>query len=204
METIVLVASSAVGALTAMAIDKVSHNVNKLHKNNTHSINLQKILVSKAVERVYEYEREGRITVTEREKLIIKYRQEQNKLDNDMGGVALYDHKVLNSLKENLVLVVDQRMAEITSKLDDLAGKIDEAPVKRKTSTPMDRDNGKLMETPKHFTPIEITENITSTENTKITENTNSIESPETDASLEEIKKQITQTLSRLEQAEVE
>ena len=198
METIVLVASSAVGALTAMAIDKVSHNVNKLHKNNTHSINLQKILVSKAVERVYEYEREGRITVTEREKLIIKYRQEQNKLDNDMGGVALYDHKVLNSLKENLVLVVDQRMAEITSKLDDLAGKIDEAPVKRKTSTPMDRDNGKLMETPKHFAPIEITENITSTENT------NSIESPETDASLEEIKKQITQTLSRLEQAEVE
>jgi hypothetical protein len=117
METIVLVASSAVGALTAMALDKVSHNVNKLNKNNTHSINLQKRLVSKAVERVYEYEREGRITVTEREKLIIKYRQEQNKVDNDLGGVTLYDHKVLNSLKENLVLVVDQRMAEITSKL---------------------------------------------------------------------------------------
>jgi len=192
METIVLVASSAVGALTAMALDKVSHNVNKLHRNNSHSINLQKRLVSKAVDRVYEYEREGRITETEREKLIIKYRQEQNKLDNEMGAVTLYDHKVLNALKENLVLVVDQRMAEITSKLDDLAGKIDEAPVKRKTSTPLERENGKRMETPKHFAPIEIIEN------------TNITESLETDASLEEIKKQITQTLSRLEQAEVE
>jgi hypothetical protein len=197
MEPIILVAGSAVGAFTALIAGKVSKgqgNTNSFthnHNTYTHSADLQRRIVTEAMNRVYYYERQGRITGNERERLLAKYRQELNALDNNNGmhGVTLYNLKELNAFKEHLVTVVDQRMAQINSKLDDITSKVgSNTPVVRnKPATNVERKEEKRTERP--VEQVEIVE---------------SAESAESDTSLDEIKKQIMQTLSRLEQAEVE
>lgn len=197
MEPMIHAAGSAVGAFSAMIMNKGRSNDAKLSRNNhpfPNSADLQKRVVTAAMNRIYDYERQGKITSIEREKLLAKYRQELNMLDNKMHGVTLYDPREISAFGENLVAVVDQRMAQINAKLDELASKIgSNAIVQSKSVGRMERKEEKHVETqtPKPLEPIGIAE---STES----------ENAESDASLDDIKKQIMQTLSRLEQAEVE
>lgn len=200
MEPLIHEAGSTMGAFSTMIMNKGRSNDNtKLIRNNhpfPNSVDLQKRVVTAAMNRIYDYERQGKITAIEREKLLAKYRQELNMLDNKMHGVTLYDPREISAFGENLVAVVDQRMAQINAKLDDLASKIgSNAIAQSKSVGRMERKEEKHVETqiqtPKPLEPIEIAE---STES----------ENAESDASLDDIKKQIMQTLSRLEQAEVE
>ncbi|MBI5133675.1 MAG: hypothetical protein HZA83_03085 [Thaumarchaeota archaeon] len=199
MEPLIHEAGSTMGAFSTMIMNKGRSNDNtKLIRNNTfpNSVDLQKRVVTAAMNRIYDYERQGKITSIEREKLLAKYRQELNMLDNKMHGVTLYDPREIGAFGENLVAVVDQRMAQINAKLDDLASKIgSNAIAQSKFVGRVERKEEKHVETqiqtPKPLEPIEIAE---STES----------ENAESDASLDDIKKQIMQTLSRLEQAEVE
>lgn len=202
MEPLIHEAGSTMGAFSTMIMNKGRSNDNtKLIRNNhpfPNSVDLQKRVVTAAMNRIYDYERQGKITAIEREKLLAKYRQELNMLDNKMHGVTLYDPREISAFGENLVAVVDQRMAQINAKLDDLASKIgSNAIAQSKSVVRVERKEEKHVETqiqtPKPLEPIEIAES------------TESIESEsESDASLDDIKKQIMQTLSRLEQAEVE
>ncbi len=193
MEPIILVAGSAVGAFTALVASKVSKGSTNSFVNNynTHSADLQRRIVTEAMNRVYDYERQGRITVNERERLLAKYRQELNAFDNNnrTHGVTLYNLKELNTFKEHLVTVVDQRMALINSKLDDITSRIG-------SNTPLVRN--------RPAAPMERKEEKPTAKSVEQIESMESAESTESDASLDEIKKQIMQTLSRLEQAEVE
>lgn len=199
MEPMIHEAGSTVGAFSAMIMNKGRSNDTKLSRNNhpfPNSVDLQKRVVTAAMNRIYDYERQGKITAIEREKLLAKYRQELNMLDNKMHGVTLYDPREIGAFGENLVAVVDQRMAQINAKLDELASKIgSNAIVQSKYVAPMERKEEKHVETqtPKPLEPIGIAESTESTESES-----------ESDASLDDIKKQIMQTLSRLEQAEVE
>lgn len=199
MEPLIHEAGSTMGAFSTMIMNKGRSNDNtKLIRNNTfpNSVDLQKRVVTAAMNRIYDYERQGKITAIEREKLLAKYRQELNMLDNKMHGVTLYDPREIGAFGENLVAVVDQRMAQINAKLDELASKIgSNAIAQSKSVGRVERKEEKHVETQiqtsKPLEPIEIAESIES-------------ENAESDASLDDIKKQIMQTLSRLEQAEVE
>ena len=199
MEPLIHEAGSTMGAFSTMIMNKGRSNDNtKLIRNNHPfpTVDLQKRVVTAAMNRIYDYERQGKITAIEREKLLAKYRQELNMLDNKMHGVTLYDPREISAFGENLVAVVDQRMAQINAKLDDLASKIgSNAIAQSKSVGRVERKEEKHVETqiqtPKPLEPIGIAE---STES----------ENAESDASLDDIKKQIMQTLSRLEQAEVE
>jgi hypothetical protein len=200
MEPIILVAGSAVGAFTAIAMNKISKGNDsnddvKLFADNpsVRSADLQKRIVTGAMNKVYDYERQGRITGIEREKLVAKYKQELNALDNRSYPVTLYNVKELNAFRESLVAVVDQRVAQIHAKLDDLTNRIgNNAPVIHNKPAHAEREKEERATASKPVEPAGIAE---------ITE---SAEGAENDASLDEIKKQIMQTLSRLEQAEVE
>lgn len=198
MEPIILVAGSAVGAFTAIAMNKISKGNNydaKLFADNPNirSMDLQRRIVAGAMNKVYDYERQGKITGIEREKLVAKYKQELSALDSRSYPVTLYNVKELNAFKESLVAVVDQRVAQIHAKLDDLTNRIgNNTPVIHNKPAHVERKEEERATAPKPVQPAGIAE---------ITE---SAESTENDASLDEIKKQIMQTLSRLEQAEVE
>ena len=198
MEPFVLVAGSVAGAFTAMAVDKVSQvnansrqnkNVKLQFKQNFESIELERRIVSKAMSSVYDYEQKGRISSSEREKLIARYKQQLDALNVKINSIALADVKEVSALKENLVALVDQRMAQINAKLDDLFSKINGNVVVQ--GKPTFQHNTRKEERPQ-------VAQMANVEQMEVTD------SKESDAKLDEIKKQIMQTLSRLEQAEVE
>jgi hypothetical protein len=128
MEPMIHAAGSTMGAFSTMAMYSRGNNDHdaKLFRNKhfPNSVDLQRRVVIAAMNRIYDYERQGRITAIEREKLLARYRQELNMLDNKMHGVTLSDPREISAFGENLIAVVDQRMAQINAKLDDLASKI--------------------------------------------------------------------------------
>lgn len=198
VEPFVLVAGSVAGAFTAIAVDKVSqvnaklkhnNNASLQSKQNFESLDLERRIVSEAIRRVYDYERKGRISTSEREKLIARYKQQFDALNVKINSIALADVKEVSTLKENLVALVDQRMAQINAKLDDLSSKINGNFVVQ--GKPTVQHNERKEERPQAAQTANV-------EQVEVTD------SKESDANLDEIKKQIMQTLSRLEQAEVE
>ena len=191
MESIVLAAGSTLGAFTALVMSKVSKSNTKpfINDQSIHHIDLHRRVVTEAMNRVYDYERQEKITGIEREKLITKYKQELNTLDNRTNTTTLHDLSELNAFKDRLVAVVDQRMAQINSKLDDITSKItnNTNTVHNKPITRTERKEEKR-NTPN---PVEFDEIVESADS-------------ESDTSLDNIREQIMQTLSSLEQAEVE
>jgi len=195
MSEIVLAAGSVAGVFTAIAIDKVSQANAKLRQNesmiryNHDNAELERRIVYEAMRRVYDYERAGKITSAEREKLLVKYRQQLDAFNTDIFS-SKFNAKDVNSFKSDLIAIVDQRMAQINTKLDDLTSKMNSNATHRPPVSSIERKEEK---------PIvqRNVEQVTSSP-------ADTTETTESDASLDEIKKQIMQTLSRLEQAEVE
>jgi len=192
MNEIVFAAGSVAGVFTAIAIDKVSQVSTKLRqnesamRNNYDTFELEGRIVSEAMRRVYDYERVGRITSVEREKLLAKYRQQ---LDTCTKMVNFhFNGNDVNSFKTDLIALVDQRMAQINTKLDDLTNRMNNDVTQRPVVSDVERKEAKQI----------------AQKNVEQVATADTTETSEGDASLDEIKKQIMQTLSRLEQAEVE
>jgi len=193
MNEIVLAAGSVAGVFTAVAMDKVSQISSKeKHQNesvirNDNKFDLERRIVSEAMKRVYDYEREGRITSVERQKLLARYEQHLNALNAKMVNLH-FNTGDFNSFKTDLIALVDQRMSQINARLDHLADRMNNNGVHKPSMHQIEKKEEKP-----------ITENKIEQVVTVDTK-----ETTESDASLDEIKKQIMQTLSRLEQAEVE
>lgn len=193
MNEIVLVAGSVAGVFTAMAIDKVSQVNAKLMRNESATSNhydafeLERRMVYESIRRVYDYERAGRITADEREKLLAKYKQQLDALNANMVNFHFNGNNV-NAFKTDLIALVDQRMNQINVKLDDLASRMNNGLIQKPAVSNVERKEEKQVVQKK----VEQVANMDTSETS------------ESDASLDEIKKQIMQTLSRLEQAEVE
>jgi len=193
MNEIVLAAGSVAGVFTAIAIDKVSQVSAKLRqnesalKNNYDMFELEGRIVYEAMRRVYDYERAGRITSVEREKLLAKYRQQLDALNTKMVNFH-FNGNDGNSFKTDLIALVDQRMAQINTKLDDLTSRMNNTVTQRPVVSNVERKEAKQIVQ----------------KNVEQVATADTAEISESDASLDELKKQIMQTLSRLEQAEVE
>lgn len=217
MEPIVLIAGSAVGALTAVGIGRfsrsklspVSDHPSSMGNSRSYPLDLQRRIVTEAMNRVYEYEQQGRITKEEREHLVVKYREELSNLEKRVYSFSGNNIRELNAFKENLIAAVDQRMAHISMKMDELVSRLASASVSTNnasssTSSSYARSRVALgrKESPKRQDHIVTT--------TPAAEPVSDIDvgeqemADENDPSLDEIKKQIMQTLSKLEQAEVD
>jgi hypothetical protein len=205
MEPLVLAAGSVVGAFTAMAIDRVSKGNAKLLMKNSgiHSLALQRRVITEAMNRVYDHERQGKITSVEREMLLTKYRQELETLDSKTHTASSYNLKEINAFKESLVALMDRRMAQISARLDDIANRMSNTPppVASDRRTPRFESREERRVEPQ---AAQIESDRQEAKPVQHSDVTDSVEGSESDASLDEIKKQIMQTLSRLEQAEVE
>jgi uncharacterized radical SAM superfamily Fe-S cluster-containing enzyme len=198
MSEIVLAAGSVAGVFTAIAIDKVTQfnvksrqNENLARKDREH-LELERRVVYEAMRRVYDYERVGRITSAEREKLLARYREQLDTFNAQMVNFRIGND--VSSFKTDLIALVDQRMMQINAKLDLLTNRIDMASDRPLVSTFEKKEERKLQKTVETVVQNKA-DHVIPTEN---------VETSESDASLDEIKKQIMQTLSRLEQAEVE
>ncbi len=193
MNEIVLAAGSVAGVFTAVAIGKASQISSKEKQQNESVIrndnkfDLERRIVYEAMRRVYDYERIGRITSVEREKLLARYEQHLNTLNAKKVNLH-FNTGDFNSFKTDLIALVDQRMSQINARLDDLAG----------------TTNGNVVHRPSVHHIERKEEKSVAHNNIGQVPPADTTETSESDASLDEIKKQIMQTLSRLEQAEVE
>lgn len=112
-------------------------------KNELRMLDLERDILGDALRRLYEAHAQGKITEQEREKLAITYKNRMNtikeSISKDESIVALHE---LEGMQEDLMKLFSERFGELTSKVEELRGRIDvkpirEIPIKLPTQTPV-------------------------------------------------------------------
>ena len=112
-------------------------------KNELRILDLERDILGDALRRLYEAHAEGKITEQERDKLAFTYKNRMNlikeSITKDESIVALHE---LEGMQEDLMKLFSERFGELTSKVEELRGRIDvkpirEIPIKMPTQTPM-------------------------------------------------------------------
>ena len=187
--------SSIAGAISALFVDMLLRvRSNKKHARSSSpstdiraellSLLFEKKLAAEAVTRVYEAAQDGRIDRLERDKLLLKYKQQLDSLNQKVAYLQpVADFSDLRELRNNLVSFLEDRISVIDKKLLELS-----------KSRPPSQDaidakaNNILVETSKvqPVTPVE-------QKMFKADEK-----------SIEQLQKEIVQALQHLEQVEID
>ncbi len=111
-------------------------------KNELRILDLERDILGDALRRLYEAHAEGKITEQEREKIAASYKNRMNtikeSISKDESIVALHE---LEGMQEDLMKLFSERFGELTSKVEELRGRIDvkpirEIPIKMPMQTP--------------------------------------------------------------------
>lgn len=195
-EIALIAGSSIAGVISAVFLDKLfrfSRNNKKPARPSSSSASIraellsllfEKNLTAEAITRVYEAAQDGRIDRLERDKLLLKYKQQLDSLNQKVAYLQpVSDFSDLKELRNNLVSFLEDRISALDKKLLDLS----------KSSPPSQDDidtNAKkiLAETSKvqSVTPIE----------QKMFKGD--------EQSIKQLQKEIVQALQHLEQVEID
>jgi flagellar basal body-associated protein FliL len=100
-------------------------------KNELRMLDLEREILGDAIRRLYEAQAEGKITEVEREKLAASYKQRMNtikeSITKDESIIALHE---LESMQEDLMKLFSERFGELTTKVEELRGRIDVKPIR--------------------------------------------------------------------------
>ena len=100
-------------------------------KDELRMLDLEREILGDAIRRLYEAQAEGKITEIEREKLAASYKQRMNtikeSITKDEGIIALHE---LEGMQEDLMKLFSERFGELTSKVEELRGRIDVKPIR--------------------------------------------------------------------------
>jgi predicted transcriptional regulator len=116
-------------------------------KNELRTLDLERDILGDALRKLYEAHAEGKITEQEREKLAVTYKNRMNTIKEsiakDEGIVALHE---LEGMQEDLMKLFSERFGELTSKVEELRGRIDvkpirEIPIKMPMQTPQQMES---------------------------------------------------------------
>lgn len=125
-EIAIIAGTSVAGALSAAFIGRISRSKGgKRHPCSSStaraellSLLFEKNLAAEAITRVYEASQEGRIDRLERDRLLLKYKQQ---LDSLNGRIAILqpaaDVAEMTELRENLVSILENRISALDRKL---------------------------------------------------------------------------------------
>jgi hypothetical protein len=111
-------------------------------KDELRILDLEREILGDSIRRLYEAQAEGKITEMEREKLASTYKIRMSTIKDSIAKdetiVALHE---LEGMQEDLMKLFSERFGELTSKVEELRGRIDikpikEIPVKLPTQTP--------------------------------------------------------------------
>ena len=195
-EIALIAGSSIAGVISAVFLDKLfrfrSNNKKSARPSSSSasiraellSLLFEKNLTAEAITRVYEAAQDGRIDRLERDKLLLKYKQQLDSLNQKVAYLQpVSDFSDLKELRNNLVSFLEDRISALDKKLLDLS----------KSSPPSQDDidtNAKkiLAETSKvqSVTPIE----------QKMFKGD--------EQSIKQLQKEIVQALQHLEQVEID
>ena len=111
-------------------------------KDELRILDLEREILGDSIRRLYEAQAEGKITESERDKLAVTYKNRMNVIKESIAKdetiVALHE---LEGMQEDLMQLFSERFGELTSKVEELRGRIDikpirEIPVKMPTHIP--------------------------------------------------------------------
>src|SRR5215207_8931173 len=133
-EIALIAGSSIAGAISAAFIDKLLRvrSNNKKHARSPSSrtdiraellsLMFEKNLTAEAITRVYEAAQDGRIDRLERDKLLLKYKQQLDSLNQKVAYLRpVADFSDLKELRNNLVSFLEERISALDKKLLELS-----------------------------------------------------------------------------------
>jgi hypothetical protein len=133
-EIAVIAGSSFAGVISAVFLGKLFRirSNNKKHARSSSSITsiraellsllFEKNLTAEAITRVYEAARDGRIDRFERDKLLLKYKQQLDSLNQKVAYLQpVADFSDLKELRNNLVYFLEDRISALDKKLLELS-----------------------------------------------------------------------------------
>ncbi|MDR0461271.1 MAG: hypothetical protein LBH62_07610 [Nitrososphaerota archaeon] len=183
-------------------------------KDELRILDLEREILGDSIRRLYEAQAEGKITETERDKLALTYKNRMNVIKESIAKdetiVALHE---LEGMQEDLMQLFSERFGELTSKVEELRGKIDikpirEIPVKLPTPVPiqMEQEDDEEEEEEKH-TPTNSNNSSRGEEKTKKkrkppTEKTDA--KSEAEKRIDSIRSEVEKVLDKLGQMEIE
>ena len=100
-------------------------------KDELRILELEREILGDSIRRLYEAQAEGKITEIERERLASTYKNRMNAIKESIAKdetiVALHE---LEGMQEDLMKLFSERFGELTSKVEELRGRIDIKPIK--------------------------------------------------------------------------
>ena len=204
IEIVALAGSSAAGIISAAVIDKYSRKKVKKEEERpkTSSLNsakaelsslvFEKSLCSEAITRVYEASQKGKIDRLERDRLLLKYKQQLESINTRASQLQLVaDYSDLTDVRNNLTSLLENRISAIDNKLLELS----------KRGLPHAVADTQLLKIANDITIPKKIESSLGDESQD--ENTQFFSAPE-EKSIEQLQRDIMQALQRLEQVEVD
>ncbi len=178
-------------------------------KDELRILDLEREILGDSIRRLYEAQAEGKITELEREKLASTYTTRMSTIKNSIAKdetiVALHE---LEGMQEDLMSLFSERFGELTSKVEELRGRIDikpirEIPVKLPTQTPTQMESEDEDEEEEETTPTSQGQ-----EKPKKKRNKPPVEKPdaksEAEKRIESIRSEVEKVLDKLGQMEIE
>jgi hypothetical protein len=129
VEIAVIAGSSVAGVISAAVLEKLksrsSARPEPIQKPTASSIRtdlvsllFEKTLASEAITRVYEASQQGRIDRLERDRLLLKYKQQLDSLNNKIQELQpAADYIEIAEMRDNLTKIIEDRIAALDQKL---------------------------------------------------------------------------------------
>lgn len=133
VEIAVIAGSSVAGVISAAVLEKLksrsSTTPEPLHKPTATSIRMElesllfeKTLASEAITRVYEASQQGRIDRLERDRLLLKYKQQLDSLSQKIQELQpAADYIEIAEMRDSLTKIIEDRIAALDRKLQQLS-----------------------------------------------------------------------------------
>jgi hypothetical protein len=203
IEVILIAGSSFAGVISAVFLDKLFRLKfnSKKHtwqpSSSASSIRaelvsflFEKNLTSEAITHVYEASQDGRIDRLERDKLLLKYKQQLDSLNEKIAYLQPFaDFSDLRELRDNLVSFLEDRISSIDKKLSDLSKSTPPSSPSPSSQGDIDSKVNKILaETSKAQSATPMGQKMFKSD----------------EHSLEQLQKEITQALRQLEQVEID
>ncbi|AFU59193.1 MAG: hypothetical protein QXX64_05035 [Nitrososphaera sp.] len=190
-EIAIIAGSSVAGAISAAFIEKLSRlwGGDKKKPRPTNAVRaellsllFEKNLAAEAITRVYEASQEGRIDRLERDRLLLKYKQQLDSLNQKIAIVQpVADFADITELRNNLVSLLENKISALDQKLMQMKPGISPPDVIDARVQKIIAETSKVQTTPVDQKPFKAEEK-----------------------SIDQLQKEIVQALQRLEQVEID
>ena len=175
----------------------ISPNQAEKAREELRILELEREILSDAIRKLYEAHAEGKISETERDKLLAHYRDRmlsvKEAIEKNQSVVALHE---LEAMQEDLIKLFNERFDELNRKIEELRTKVQVAPVKEIKPLKIISPAPAEKKTPKKPT--------TRRKRKKREKKEEEGRKSEAERRIEEIKAEIERVLARLGQMEVE